>query len=82
MTGKHQFFQRFAAGLNVRQLKVVRRMFEAGPDGRTGGMNARKFVALTGVAKATATRDLQHLTRLGAPVPTGGGPGTRYELQR
>ncbi len=36
-------------------------MFDAGPEGFTGGMNARKYVALTEVSKATATRDLQQL---------------------
>lgn len=77
---KSKFFQRFGSGLNERQLKVVRRIFEAGPEGFTGGMNARKYVALTGASKATATRDLQHLARLGALVSVGGGRSTRYEL--
>ena len=43
-------------------------------------MNARKYIALTGVSKATATRDLQHLARIGAFVPLGGGRGRRHEL--
>ncbi len=77
---KSKFFQRFDAELNDRQSKVIRRMFDAGPDGFTGGMNARKYVALTGTSKATATRDLQHLATLGALVPFGGGRSTRYEL--
>jgi Fic family protein len=77
---KSKFFQRFERELNERQLKVVRRMFEAGPEGFTGGMNARKYVALTGSSKATATRDLQELARLGALVAVGGGRSTRYEL--
>ena len=61
-------------------LRVVRRMLEAGPDGFTGGMNARKYIALTAASKATATRDLQQLAVMGALVPTGGGRSTRYEL--
>jgi Fic family protein len=77
---KSRFFQRFDGALNERQLKVVRRMFDAGPDGFTGGMNARKYIALTGVSKATATRDLQHLARIGALVPIGSGRSSRYEL--
>ena len=77
---KSRFFQRFETELNERQLKVVRRMFEAGPAGFTGGMNARKYVALTGASKATATRDLQHLARMGVLAPLGGGRSTRYEL--
>lgn len=77
---KSKFFQRFERELNERQLKVIRRMFDAGPEGFTGGMNARKYVALTGSSKATATRDLQELARLGALAATGGGRSTRYEL--
>ncbi len=55
-------------------------MSDAGPAGFSGGMNARKYVALTGASKATATRDLQHLAGIGALVPLGGGRSTRYEL--
>lgn len=77
---KSRFFQRYERDLNERQLKVLRRMFEAGPEGFAGGMNARKYTALTGASKATATRDLQHLAHLGALVPAGGGRSTRYEL--
>jgi len=77
---KFRFFQRFDRGLNERQLKVLRRMFESGPEGFTGGMNARKYVALTGVSKATATRDLLQLARSGALTPLAGGRSTRYEL--
>ena len=77
---KARFFQRFQADLNERELKVLRRLFEAGPPGFAGGMNARKYIALTGTSKATATRDLQHLVSLGALVAVGGGRSTRYEI--
>lgn len=77
---KSRFFQRFERDLNERQLKALRRMFEAGPDGFTGGMNARKYIALTGASKATATRDLQQLAQLGALMPVGAGRSARYEL--
>ena len=55
-------------------------MFDAGPEGFTGGMKARKYTALTGTSKATATRDLQPLAQLEALTPTGGGRSTSYEL--
>ena len=77
---KSRFFQRFEREFNDRQLKVIRRMLESGPEGFTGGMNARKYVALTGVSKATATRDLLQLARIGALHSLGGGRSTRYEL--
>ncbi len=78
---KSLYFQRFGGDLNARQIKVLRRMFEAGPGGLEGGMNARKYTALTGVSKATATRDLQELAGIGALVSRGGGRSTRYELE-
>lgn len=77
---KSKFFRRYETALNERELKVMRRMFDAGPDGFSGGMNARKYISLTGASKATATRDLQHLAERGALIPLGGGRSTRYEL--
>ena len=60
--------------------QVIHRMFEAGPDGFIGGMNARKDLALTGVSKATATRDLLDLAGNGALVPFGGERSASYQL--
>ena len=77
---KAKYFQRFEAELGERQCKVIRRMFDAGPDGFIGGMNARKYGALTGTSKATATRDLQRLAGVGALIVCGGGRSASYEL--
>ena len=74
---KAKFFDRFRDVLNDRHWKVIRRMLEAGSDGFQGGMDARKYSALTGASKATATRDLQYLQQLGALVVSGGGRSTR-----
>jgi len=52
---KTKFFGRFESELNERQLKVVRRMLDKGIQGFEGGMNARKYVSLTSISKATAT---------------------------
>lgn len=78
---KSKFFRHYESEMNPRQLKVMRRIFEAGADGFTGGINARKYIALTGISKATATRDLQELAQLGILKPIGGGRSVRYELQ-
>jgi len=75
-----RFFDRYRDQLNPRQLRVVRRMLEAGPGGFEGGMNARKYVSLNRVSKATATRDLQQLVVCGAFRSVGGGRSARYEL--
>lgn len=77
---KSKFQHRHHAALNDRQRKVIERMLAAGPEGFTGGMNARKYISLTGASKATATRDLQQLALLGVLIPTGGGRSSRYEL--
>lgn len=75
-----RFFDRYRNELNPRQLHVVQRMLEAGPGGFEGGMNARKYVSINRVSKATATRDLQQLVACGAFRPVGGGRSARYEL--
>jgi Fic family protein len=70
---KTRLFDRFNDELNERQLQVLRRMFEEGPEGFTGGMNAKKYISLTGASKVTATRDLQDLADKGVFAPFGGG---------
>lgn len=77
---KSKFFDRFESKLNERQLKVVKRMLEEGAKGFEGGMNARKYTALTKASKATATRDLQDLVEQGAFKVSGGGRSTSYQV--
>ena len=78
---KTKFFDQYKGELNDRQKKVIRRMLDEGHKGFEGGMNARKYVSLTGASKATATRDLQDLVEKGVFVPIGGGRSTRYEVK-
>lgn len=66
--------------LNERQLKVLRRMLKEGSGGFKGGMTAKKYIALTGAAKATATRDLQGLVQANVFIPSGGGRSVRYQV--
>jgi Fic family protein len=79
---KAKFFNRFRDKLSDRQLKVIRRMLEEGPEGFEGGMNAKKYRSITQVSKATATRDLQELLAIGSIILTGegGGRSTKYQL--
>lgn len=77
---KTKFFDSNATQLAERQIKVIRRILEEGPLGFVGGMNAKKYIGITGVSKATATRDLQHLEDLGILCRIGAGRSTRYEL--
>jgi Fic family protein len=79
---KTRFFDTYNDRLNERQKTVVKRMLEEGPKGFTGGMNAKKYTALTKTSKPTATRDMQELLEIGAFVDagTGGGRSTSYQL--
>lgn len=77
---KTKFFDRFKKEMNERQAKAIRRMLEAGPEGFTGGMNANKYISITKTSKATATRDLQHLSEIKALLLQGGGRSTHYLL--
>lgn len=77
---KTRFFDKNKDQMNPRQLKVVERMLEEGPGGFEGGINARKYISLTQVSKATATRDLQDLVEKQIISPGGGGRSTNYTL--
>jgi Fic family protein len=77
---KTKFFDHFRDRLNERQLKVIKRMFDAGPEGFEGGMNASKYVIIVKTSKATATRDLQTLAEIKAFIPKGGGRSTSYDI--
>lgn len=77
---KSVFFDHYKDVLNERQLKVIRRMLQEGSDGFEGGMNARKYMAITGTSKATATRDLQDLLAKEIVIQIGSGRSIRYQL--
>lgn len=77
---KARLFDRYREKLTSRQLKVVNRMLQDGPANFEGGMSTRKYVSLTGIARATATRDLQELEELGIFVRIGAGRSTRYQI--
>lgn len=66
--------------LTDRQRKVLTRLVEAGNGGFLGGLTADKYVKLTGVSKATATRDLSELLAHGLLNVSGTGRATRYTV--
>lgn len=47
--------------LNERQIKVLNKIFEVGIDNFEGGLNTKKYMAITKVSKATASRDISEL---------------------
>lgn len=75
---KTRFLDQHRLTLSPRQLKAVKKILDAGPDGFEGGMSAKKYAGITGVSKPTATRDLQELTEKGILTPEGNGRSRRY----
>ncbi|WP_321393964.1 Fic family protein [Emcibacter sp.] len=79
---KARFWDIHADKLNERQTKVLARMFREGPEGFKGGMSAQKYTKITHCSKATATRDLAELMKMGVfRKLEGGGRSTRYDVQ-
>lgn len=66
--------------LNDRQRLLVKRLLEAGDGGFLGGLNVDKYLKMTGISKATATRDLSGLLQRGLLHTTGQGKALRYYL--
>lgn len=77
---KAHFYDRHREALNVRQIKVIQRIFREGLDGFKGGLSAENYISITGTSRATATRDLQDLVEIGAVTRTGERRYTRYWL--
>lgn len=80
LLGKTSFLDQFSTQLNPRQLKVLRRLFQAGPQGFEGGLSAGNYQTITKTSSATSRRDLNELVQLGALIRTGERKGTRYFL--
>lgn len=80
LIAKTKLYDKVRGQLNERQERALMRMFREGPDGFEGGMSAKKYIAITGATRPTATRDLQHLVEIGALRPTGRLSGMRYWL--
>ncbi|GAA4311041.1 Fic family protein [Compostibacter hankyongensis] len=77
---KAQFYDRYKNRIEERQLKAINKMLDKGVEGFEGGMTARKYMGITKVSKATATRDLQQLHESGVLVQEGAGRSVRYQL--
>lgn len=77
-TKKWQFLEEYKEEINQRQYKVLNKMLEYPVF--EGGVSAKKYMSITKVSKATATRDLQQLAEMGILVSEGGGRSTRYQL--
>ena len=56
----------------------MQRLLDDGDGGFLGGLNAEKYIKLTGTSKPSATRDFAGLVRVGLVWTTGQGKALRY----
>jgi Fic family protein len=78
---KRHFWDRHkGSGLNERQRKSLQRLLDAGDGGFEGGMNAEKYIKITGTSKATATRDLADMVANRQLWTSGAGKALRYYI--
>ena len=77
---KTKFYTQYNTQLNERQAKAIRKMFDIGIEGFKGGMTSKKYMSINQTSKATATRDLQQLVKIGALLEQGNGRNVNYCL--
>ena len=68
--------------LNERQIKLLNKILDVGSGNFEGGISTKKYISLTKVSKATATRDISVLVELGCIRHVEGtdGRNVRYEI--
>ncbi|QBR04429.1 Fic family protein [Paraburkholderia pallida] len=78
---KRWFWERHeGCKLHERQRRVLQRLLDDGDGGFLGGLNAEKYMKMTGVSKATATRDLSEMVAGGQLWCHGMGKAMRYYI--
>lgn len=78
---KRRFWEKHeGSGLHERRREVLQRLLDDGDGGFLGGLNADKYMKMTGVSKATATRDLSDMVAGGQLWSHGVGKAVRYYI--
>jgi Fic family protein len=79
---KARFWKAFAqTRLNDRQIKVINRLLDLGPDGFVGGLKNKKYMGMAHTSRATAQRELSDLVQKGILINLpGGGRSSSYDL--
>lgn len=70
------------SNLNSRQIKVINKVLDKGIENYEGGINKRKYIAISKTSSTTATRDLQELLEKGCIKQIEGttGRSTSYTV--
>ncbi len=79
---KARFWKEFAQiNLHKRQIKVINRLLDAGPQGFEGGLKNKKYIGIAHTSRATAQRELADLVQKGLLIKKpGGGRSVNYDL--
>lgn len=79
---KARFWKTFAQiPLNDRQVKVINRLLDAGPNDFEGGLKNKKYMGIAHTSRATAQRELADLVQKKVLVRLpGGGRSASYDL--
>lgn len=77
---KRAFLDHFECAISPRQEKAIKVCLKDGAEGVARGLSVAKYMRITGVSKATATRDLAELFAIGAVSRIGQARATTYEL--
>lgn len=80
LIAKTKIFDSLKGKLNLRQEKVLLRMFREGIDGFEGGLSANNYISITNTTTATASRDLRSLVEYKILERKGELKHTRYYL--
>lgn len=78
---KTRFFDKHAERLNVRQQKLIQRIFRENLKGFVGGVSVKNYISINKVSRFTANRDLNDLVAKGIMERTGKVKSTRYWLK-
>ena len=66
--------------ITTAQRKVLAKLIDAQPADYEGGLSTEKYVAITGLSRTTAYREILQLFERGLLSKTGQGKATRYQL--
>lgn len=75
---KRQFWEVHGNELPERKRSVLQRLLDDGNGGFLGGLNTDKYIKMTGISRATASRDLAEMVAAGQLWRNGAGKAIRY----
>ena len=81
ISARNRFFLSAGRRISERQEMVLRRIWDQGPARLSQGISAQTWVKISGVSRATATRDLTALEDLGVVIGNGAGRSRVYHVE-